>query len=107
MVFLEFEKPLESLYEQLEKIKEVVEEGVIDVSDNIKELENKIELSLKTSTLIFLGGRKFSFQGIRKDHMPFITLTIYVRDSLNFMEIETSKMIKPLLEELVGSMDRV
>ena len=43
MVFLEFEKPLESLYEQLEKIQQVGEEGDIDVSDKIKELENKIK----------------------------------------------------------------
>ena len=42
MVFLEFEKPLELLYEQLDKIKEVGEGGVIDVSDKIKELEKKI-----------------------------------------------------------------
>lgn len=42
MIFLEFEKPLESLHEQLEKIKQVGEEGDIDVSDKIKELESKI-----------------------------------------------------------------
>ncbi|MEM8906278.1 MAG: acetyl-CoA carboxylase carboxyltransferase subunit alpha [Bacteroidota bacterium] len=43
MVFLDFEKPLESLYEQLEKIKQVGAAGDIDVSDKIKELENKIK----------------------------------------------------------------
>lgn len=42
MVFLEFEKPIESLYEQLDKIRQVGEEGDIDVSDKIKELESKI-----------------------------------------------------------------
>jgi len=47
MVFLEFEKPLESLYEQLEKIKAVGEEGDIDVSDKVKELENKIKTKTK------------------------------------------------------------
>lgn len=47
MVFLEFEKPLESLYEQLEKIKQVGEEGDIDVSDKIKELDNKIKAKRK------------------------------------------------------------
>jgi len=47
MVFLEFEKPLESLYTQLEKIKQVGEEGDIDVSDKIKELENKIKTQRK------------------------------------------------------------
>ncbi len=47
MVFLEFEKPLESLYEQLDNLKEVSEKGDIDVSDKIKELENKIKSQRK------------------------------------------------------------
>ena len=42
MVFLDFEKPLEKLYEQLEKIKQVEEEGAVDMSETIKELEKKI-----------------------------------------------------------------
>lgn len=42
MVFLDFEKPLEQLYEQLEKIKEVGEQGTIDVTDKIVELEKQI-----------------------------------------------------------------
>ncbi len=47
MVFLEFEKPLESLYEQLDKIKQVGEEGVIDVSTNIRDLEARIKQERK------------------------------------------------------------
>ena len=47
MVFLEFEKPLESLYEQLDNLKKVGEKGDIDVSGNIKELENKIKSERK------------------------------------------------------------
>lgn len=47
MVFLDFEKPLEKLYEQLEKLKQVGEEGVIDVTENIKELEKKIQTTKK------------------------------------------------------------
>lgn len=47
MVFLDFEKPLESLYEQLDKIIQVGEAGDIDVSDKIKELENKIKTQRK------------------------------------------------------------
>lgn len=43
MVFLDFEKPLETLYEQLEKIKQIGEQGEIDVSPMIAELEAKIE----------------------------------------------------------------
>ena len=42
MVFLDFEKPLESLFEQLDKIKQVGEQGDLDVSPMIDELVNKI-----------------------------------------------------------------
>jgi len=42
MVFLEFEKPLEALYEQLDKLQEVGREGEIDVTEMVKTLENKI-----------------------------------------------------------------
>jgi len=42
MVFLEFEKPLESLTEQLEKLKQVSEEGDIDLASTIQELEKKL-----------------------------------------------------------------
>ncbi len=42
MVFLDFEQPLESLYEQLEKIQQVGKEGDLDVSKMMQELEDKI-----------------------------------------------------------------
>lgn len=47
MVFLEFEKPLESLYEQLEKIQQVGQEGDLDVSHMVSELEQKIKAKRK------------------------------------------------------------
>ena len=47
MVFLEFEKPIESLYEQLEKVKEVSAQGDVDMNSTIKELEDKIEVLKK------------------------------------------------------------
>ncbi|PPK85521.1 acetyl-CoA carboxylase carboxyl transferase subunit alpha [Neolewinella xylanilytica] len=43
MVFLEFEKPLEKLYEQLEKVKEVGADGVVDMQATIDELEGRIK----------------------------------------------------------------
>lgn len=42
MVFLEFEKPLESLFEQLEKFQQIAEEGDFDVSSQISAVEKKI-----------------------------------------------------------------
>lgn len=43
MVFLEFEKPIESLQHQLLKFQQIAEEGDIDVSDKITEIEKKID----------------------------------------------------------------
>ncbi len=39
---MEFEKPLESLYDQLDKIKKIAEDGSLDMSSQIKELELRI-----------------------------------------------------------------
>ncbi|MDX2133267.1 MAG: acetyl-CoA carboxylase carboxyltransferase subunit alpha [Saprospiraceae bacterium] len=39
---MEFEKPLEALYEQMEKLKEIGEQGELDVTDKLLELESKI-----------------------------------------------------------------
>ncbi len=47
MVFLEFERPLEKLYEQLDKIQQIAEEGDIDVTSQLKELELKIKSKTK------------------------------------------------------------
>lgn len=47
MVFLDFEQPLETLYEQLETVKNLDKEGDIDVSDKAKELETKIKKKKK------------------------------------------------------------
>ncbi len=47
MVFLDFERPLEKLYEQLEKIREIEAQGDVDVSATIKELERKIKTAQK------------------------------------------------------------
>jgi len=58
MVFLEFEKPLEKLYEQIEKIRQVAEEGDIDVSDKIKELESKIKHEKKNIYANLSGWQK-------------------------------------------------
>ena len=42
MVFLDFEKPLEVLYEQLDKLKEIGGDGEIDVTDTIRTLARKL-----------------------------------------------------------------
>lgn len=58
MVFLEFEKPLESLYDQLAKIREIEEIGDVDVSDKVKELESKIRALRKEIYSNLTGWQK-------------------------------------------------
>ena len=58
MVFLEFEKPLEALYTQLEKLKEVSEQGNLDLSATVKELENKIAEERKNIFSNLTGWQK-------------------------------------------------
>ncbi|MBK8628182.1 MAG: acetyl-CoA carboxylase carboxyltransferase subunit alpha [Saprospiraceae bacterium] len=77
MVFLDFEKPLESLYEQLEKIKQVGEEGVIDVTENIKELEKKIQ-STKKDIYANLTG----WQRVQLSRHPERPYTLYYIDQM-------------------------
>ncbi len=47
MIFLDFEKPLEKYYDQLEKLKQVDEEGIMDMSAAVKEMEKKIRAERK------------------------------------------------------------
>ncbi|MEO1434147.1 MAG: acetyl-CoA carboxylase carboxyltransferase subunit alpha [Bacteroidota bacterium] len=42
MVFLDFEKPIEELYQQLEKLREVESEGDVDLAESVSKLEAKI-----------------------------------------------------------------
>jgi len=47
MIFLDFEKPIADLYEQIEKLKSIAENKEIDVSSHIEILEKKIETTRK------------------------------------------------------------
>jgi acetyl-CoA carboxylase carboxyl transferase subunit alpha len=42
MIFMEFEKPIEQLYEQINKLREIGDQGIVDVTTGIEELEKKI-----------------------------------------------------------------
>lgn len=58
MVFLEFEKPLEKLHEQLEKLHKLNEEGEIDMSDKIVEIESMIQKKSKEIYSNLTGWQK-------------------------------------------------
>jgi acetyl-CoA carboxylase carboxyl transferase subunit alpha len=58
MTFMDFEKPLEALYEQLGKLKEVGEKGELDMSTMVRELEGKIESKRKEIYASLSGWQK-------------------------------------------------
>lgn len=45
--FLEFEKPIQNIIEQIEKLKEVAAEGQVDVAPTLKDLEKKLSATRK------------------------------------------------------------
>lgn len=84
MVFLEFERPLEKLYEQLEKISQIEAEGDIDVSDKIKELESKIRAKKKEIYSNLTGWQKVQLS--RHPERPY---TLYYIENMfkKFVEL--------------------
>ena len=91
MVFLEFEKPLESLYEQLENLKGVGEKGDIDVSDKIKELENKIKSERKEIYSSLTGWQKVQLS--RHPERPYSLF--YIREMFKkFTELHGDRYFK-------------
>ena len=84
MVFLDFEKPLESLFEQLDKIKQVGEQGDLDVSPMIKELEGKISKKRKE-----IYGNLSPWQKVQLSRHPERPYTLYYIEQMfdEFIEL--------------------
>lgn len=84
MVFLDFEKPLESLFEQLEKIKQVGEQGDLDVSPMIDELVNKINDKRKE-----IYDNLTPWQKVQLSRHPERPYTLYYINKMcdNFIEL--------------------
>lgn len=91
MVFLDFEKPLEKLYEQLEKLKQVGEEGIVDVSETVKELENKIKNTRKDIYNNLTGWQKVQLS--RHPERPY-TLYYIKEMSRKFVELHGDRCFK-------------
>lgn len=91
MVFLEFEKPLEVLYEQLEKLKEIGASGEIDVSESIKALEAKISEKRKELYDNLSGWQKVQLS--RHPERPYTLF--YIKEMCNkFIELHGDRYVK-------------
>lgn len=91
MIFLDFEKPLESLYDQLEKIKQVGEEGELDVAPMVKELENKIKSKRKEIYDNLTGWQKVQLS--RHPERPY-TLFYIQQMCRKFVELHGDRYVK-------------
>lgn len=91
MVFLDFEQPLEALYEQLEKLQQIGEEGEIDVTEMIKMLENKIRNKRKEIYSNLTGWQKVQLS--RHPERPY-TLYYILQMCRKFTELHGDRCYK-------------
>ncbi len=91
MVFLDFERPIEVLYEQLEKIKQVQLQGDLDVNAMVKELETKIE---KKRTEIY--KRLTGWQRVQLSRHPNRPYSLFYIKSMctKFIELHGDRTFK-------------
>ena len=103
MVFLDFEQPLESLFEQLEKIKQVGQEGDLDVGPMIKELERKIEKKRKE-----IYGNLTGWQKVQLSRHPERPYTLYYIEQMcdKFVELHGDRNFKDD-KAIVGGMGQI
>lgn len=84
MIFMDFEKPLEALYEQLEKLREVGEKGELDVTDMVRELDNKIKTKRKE-----IYNKLSGWQKVQLSRHPERPYTLYYVNTMcrKFIEL--------------------
>lgn len=92
MNYLDFEKPIEELYEQMEKLKQVAEKSGVDVSNNVAEIEEKIK---KARTEIY--GNLTPWQRVQVSRHPDRPYTLAYIDYISggtFMELHGDRTVK-------------
>lgn len=91
MIFLDFEKPLEKYYDQLEKLQQVDDEGIMDMTDAIKELNKKIKAERKKIYTNLTG-----WQRVQLSRHPERPYTLYYIENLckKFVELHGDRYFK-------------
>ena len=90
MVFLEFEQPLESLYDQLEQIRQIEAQGDVDVSAAIRDLESKIIQTKKDIYSNLTGWQKVQLS--RHPERPY-TLYYIQQMFTHFIELHGDRLV--------------
>lgn len=91
MQFLDFEKPLEELYGQIDKLKEMSSKNKIDVENSIRELEGAID---KTRTSIY--DNLTPWQRVQLSRHPERPYTLYYIEKIftNFTELYGDRQVR-------------
>jgi acetyl-CoA carboxylase carboxyl transferase subunit alpha len=89
-VLLDFEKPLEELYEQLDKAQEIHEKGKVDMSDTVAQLTKKINNEKKNLYKDLTGWQKVQIS--RHPDRPY-TLDYISSIAKNFVELHGDRNV--------------
>lgn len=91
MLFLDFEKPLEDLYNQINKLKEMSARNKVDVTNSIKELEAAIE-----TTRAKIYEHLTPWQRVQLSRHPERPYTLYYIEQIftNFTELFGDRQVK-------------
>src|SRR5579872_6307897 len=104
MNFLDFEKPVEELIEQLEKVKQVGEKSSVDTSSMVKELEEKIKVTRKE-----IAEKLTPWQRVQLSRHPDRPFTLdyiqYITDG-NFFELHGDRGVNDD-KAMVGGIGRI
>jgi len=92
MQLLDFEKPLEELYEQLEKVKEIGNKTQVDVSQTVQELKKKIEEKRKELYSNLTPWQKVQIS--RHPQRPYTLSYINALTDGNFIEMHGDRLFK-------------
>jgi acetyl-CoA carboxylase carboxyl transferase subunit alpha len=91
MVFLDFEKPIENLYEQLEKLNAIGTDGEVDVTESITKLESKIDSTKKE-----IYGNLSGWQKVQLSRHPERPYSLYYINAMckKFIELHGDRYYK-------------
>jgi acetyl-CoA carboxylase carboxyl transferase subunit alpha len=91
MTYLDFEKPIQDLENELTKLKEVAEKSKVDLSDKITELEDHVQENLK---LIYSGLTPWQrVQVSRHPERPYTLEYIESLTNKNFIELHGDRTV--------------
>ncbi len=92
MEYLEFEKPIQELIQQIEKAKELSNESEVDVSSALKDLEKKLEKSLKNTYTNLTPWQRVQLS--RHPERPYTLDYIEALTKGDFVELHGDRSVK-------------